>query len=275
MAITFSPKLSEFNRIEETILLSRLEAIRSLISHSGEKGRSLEEEVRRLLRDVLPEAYGIGTGFIAYSKDDSVNISKQLDIIIYDALRGGPIAKLLTADVYPLESVYAYIEVKAVIRSSDASPSPDNSIEKCLQDNRTLRSMRTRHYFKTDGPNSALAITHSDWMPIRAYLFAFDATGDTALDPHLLAQRLSDQKALLLGETHLHGLLIATRAYFETQPVSQTHEIRYTKEHTLSTFKWSLLHSLSRFPRMPQDYTPRLEVYSQLPQWATVSAHTP
>ena len=51
-----SPDFLALSKIEEELLLSKLDAIRKVISHAGEKGRSLEAEVTTLLRSFLPES---------------------------------------------------------------------------------------------------------------------------------------------------------------------------------------------------------------------------
>ena len=60
----------------------------------AEKGRALEQAVFHLLRELLPGEYGLSTGFIAYHADGTIKLSPQLDIIIYDAVRTGPLARL-------------------------------------------------------------------------------------------------------------------------------------------------------------------------------------
>ena len=112
------PDFLALSKIEEELLLSKLEAVRKAISHAGEKGRSLESEVTSLLRSFLPGEYGLTTGFVVYHTENGPRLSPQLDIIIYDPIRSGPIARLATCDVLPLEAVYGYIEVKAVLKSS-------------------------------------------------------------------------------------------------------------------------------------------------------------
>lgn len=100
--------------------------------------------VREFLRELLPAEYGISTGFIAYhiadcieeheyteegvptydcryiAEKDEIRVSSQIDVIIYDALRFGPIVRLGASDVFPLEAVYAYAEVKSIIYAKAA-----------------------------------------------------------------------------------------------------------------------------------------------------------
>ncbi len=104
-----TPNFKEFVGIEQQGLRARLDAVRAAISHAGEKGRALEADVQKLIRSFLPAEYGLSTGFIvSRTPDGNVEISKQLDIIIYDALRAAPLMTIGTSDVFPIEAVYAY-----------------------------------------------------------------------------------------------------------------------------------------------------------------------
>src|SRR5262245_8320044 len=157
----FSPNFQELAAIEEQMLASRLEAARLVITHGGEKGRSLEAEVNALLRTFLPAEYGLSTGFIAYHSERTIRLTPQLDIIIYDAVRSGTNARMATCDVYPIEAVYGYVEVKASLQSvsndakamqsfqnsNDAKDLPDNSIERCIANNKEFRKMRDRRFW--------------------------------------------------------------------------------------------------------------------------------
>lgn len=99
-----NPNFSQLSNIEEGSLIARLEAIRQTISHAGEKGRALESEVAALISSFLPREYGISTGFIAYRANNVIELTPQLDVIIYDALRSGTIARLGSCDVFPFRS---------------------------------------------------------------------------------------------------------------------------------------------------------------------------
>jgi hypothetical protein len=101
------------DRVEEESLIARLDAVRAAIDHAGEKGRGLEHEVARLVGSFLPRQYGVATGFVAFRGDSEIHLSCQLDAIIYDSVRGGPLAKLGSCMVLPLKSALGYIEVKA------------------------------------------------------------------------------------------------------------------------------------------------------------------
>jgi hypothetical protein len=175
-----SPQFAELNKIEEELLVAKLHAARKSIVHAGEKGRTLEYEVRTLLRAILPAEYGFSTGFVVYHTDDGPRLSSQLDIVIYDAIRSGPIISLETCDVFPLEAIYGYVEVKATLQSSsdEAKEPADNSIEKCLGKNRELRAMTDRRYWTPMvGSPVTAGLIKKEWMSVRSYVFAFETVG--------------------------------------------------------------------------------------------------
>jgi hypothetical protein len=267
------PDFMALSKIEEDLLVSKLNAARKAISHAGEKGRSLEAEVTTLLRSFLPEEYGLTTGFIVYHAQNGPSLSPQLDIIIYDPIRSGPIARLATCDVLPLEAVYGYVEVKASLQSTSdrAKGFADNSIEMCIKKNQQLRSMTERHFWSSIvGSPIEAGLQKQEWMSIRSYVFAFEAEGIVAENPDLFAQRIADFSARLGPPVHLHGVFVAGQGYYVTRAIDASnakqedyHHIEYTTEQPLAAFKWSLIHGLARFPRFPEHWTPAVDNYHQ------------
>lgn len=270
-----TPQFYVLAKIEEDSLLAKLEAVRNTISHAGEKGRSLETEISNLLRAFLPAEYGLSTGFVAYHTSNGVRLSTQLDIIIYDSLRCGPIARLGSCDVFPLEAVYGYVEVKVSLQSSSdqAKRYAENSIEACILKNKDIRSMRRRYYYQPVLDDITQAVCKpAVWMPIRSYIFAFEPMGSIASNPPDMARRISEFSKQTKN-VHLHGIFIGGSAYYSTIAVDPRkakpddfNHIKFTKNGILSAFKWSILHDLSRFPRHPDHWTPALNKYDETKQ---------
>lgn len=268
-----SPQFAELNRIEEELLVARLQATRSAITHAGEKGRALEHHVTTLLRLFLPPEYGLSTGFIVYHTDSGPQLSPQLDVIIYDALRSGPLIRLETCDVFPLEAVYACVEVKANVTSYAEPPCGElvhNSMEAILVKAQAIRKMRERRYWVPHGTVTAALVAHKDWMPIRFYAFAFELTGPAENDIAKLAQAMANESKRI-GGAMLHGLLIANQGLIGTRAVdvstaqeSDYHNIDYTTEYALGTFKNQLVLSLNRFPRPQSEWSAAIDQYQNL-----------
>ena len=98
------PDFGKLVAAEESQLRAKLEGVLATLSHSGEKGRALEQAAISLLRDLLPLEFGLSTGFVAYRSGGTIKLSPQIDILIHDAVRCGPIARFASCDVFPLEA---------------------------------------------------------------------------------------------------------------------------------------------------------------------------
>ena len=103
------------------------------IDHNTSKGTFREEVIKKFLRPFLPNAYGLSGGQ-AFDKEGS--ISKQLDVVIYDALFSY-IAPYLDDFIYfPCESIYGVIEVKSVLNQDSFIAAAENiaSVKKLKRD---------------------------------------------------------------------------------------------------------------------------------------------
>jgi hypothetical protein len=83
--------------------------------HSGEYGIYREELVKKWLRIVVPEKFGISSGFIITDKG---SISTQCDIIIYDKDKTPKIENIDSQRFFPIETVSCIGEVKSDINTS-------------------------------------------------------------------------------------------------------------------------------------------------------------
>lgn len=132
--------------------------IRRVIPHSGEIGSEIEKLFHRQLQRVLPERIGVSSGFVA---DSSGNISKQLDIILYD--KPGA-ARLFEGDitVLPAECTFAAGEVKTNLAKAEI----DDAFDKC----RSFKSLDRSAQFQSKGPISHTYRLYGDensqWPPI-------------------------------------------------------------------------------------------------------------
>lgn len=96
-------------------LRSEVDSINSLFQHQGVKGSGNENVLRNLLTKFFPKRYGIGTGVIV---DRHGTQSRQCDIIIYDTLLYPSLLSLTGIHFFPVDIVYATIEVKTTLTSS-------------------------------------------------------------------------------------------------------------------------------------------------------------
>lgn len=105
----------------QNLLTSSAERMQSelderLIDHPGELGQGREEIIREFLRKYLPKRFDVSTGF---AFDANGNISKQLDIVIADALICPRFETAGGIRLFPCESIVAAGQVKSAITSRD------------------------------------------------------------------------------------------------------------------------------------------------------------
>jgi hypothetical protein len=292
MATTFTQDLHEFTKAEENVLSSRLNAIRASISHPGEKDESVEMEIMQFIRGFLPSEYGVGTGFIAYHAKQSVEetsivengetsykysyfaerdvlkLSSQLDIIIYDAMRSGPIVQLGTCEVFPLEGVYGYIEVKSSI-GKRKDKQGKTAIQRLLDQSNELRSMKTRLYWRPLKGTYTRAVAFPfplrESISIRSYAVILDAEAlGSKKDIHALMQddfRIHDG-----DETFMHGIYVNGKGFYRFNPMEEylrkdKRTISFYEQAPLSEFKKALYMDLCRFPRTPDGCTIAIDKY--------------
>jgi hypothetical protein len=84
----------------------------SSVPHSGLKGGEAEELVRTFLNQHLPKRFHAGAGFIIDKHD---TVSKQTDVVIYDALNCPVYRASETAAILPVDNVSAVVEVKSTL----------------------------------------------------------------------------------------------------------------------------------------------------------------
>ena len=85
------------------------------LKHPGEFGAYREDLVKKWLRIITPEDFGIGSGFVIGPKGA---ISTQCDIIIYDKQRTPVLENMDNQRFFPVETVCCIGEIKSTINSA-------------------------------------------------------------------------------------------------------------------------------------------------------------
>jgi len=91
--------------------------INALFQHQGLKGEGNEQVLRELLTKFIPKKYGVGTGVVI---DRLGRQSRQCDIVIYDTFQYPSLLSLASVHLFPVDIVYATIEVKTTLNSEEA-----------------------------------------------------------------------------------------------------------------------------------------------------------
>jgi hypothetical protein len=251
------PSFAALARAEQQLLEQRLVATRAVLAHAGEKGRSLEASVQSLLRSFLPAEYGLTTGFVACRPPDEreVLLSSQLDVIIYDAVRGAPIARFDTCDVLPLEAVYAYVEVKTSLR---------DNIREAVEQSARLRRWTSRWFYRPVPQDPVLALEEEVPFPaIRSYLFAFEWSNSSAAPPEVasVASAIEGHAREVDHPAFLSAVFVNGLPLLRSVP-GGNHAVECGLGPGLAELKWRLLMDLARFPRYPAEWCPSLRRYS-------------
>jgi hypothetical protein len=104
--------------------------ISSQIPHGTDKGTFREDALRKFLEDgKLPRKYSLGHGQIITRKNE---ISKSIDIVIYDNIENTPLIYNELTQIFPIESVYGIIECKSHLTK-----------EKLLEGLENIKSMKS------------------------------------------------------------------------------------------------------------------------------------
>ncbi len=97
-------------------LQAEVNFINNLFQHQGVKGEGNESVLRELLTRFIPKKYSVGTGIVI---DRTGKQSRQCDIVIYDSLQYPALLSLASIHLFPVDIVYATIEVKTTLDSGE------------------------------------------------------------------------------------------------------------------------------------------------------------
>ena len=94
-----------------------------VVPHRGLKGDEAVRLVRTFLNNHLPKRFAASSGFII---DHSDNVSRQTDVVIYDALNCPVYRASAEAAIFPADNVAAVIEVKSSLNGQRFRESVEN-----------------------------------------------------------------------------------------------------------------------------------------------------
>jgi len=165
-----------FARVSDRMKLDFEEA-RDALSHPGQKGGANENIVRTFLRKYLPASIGISEGVLV---DRYGNLSRQLDVILFDDRKTPVFFVSGDTRVIPIECAYAVVEVKARLDIAE--------FEKCVENMNSVRSLQDECYSFIRGPISETKNMYgSEWgyWPTNYFVFAFDSPHAQGIFSHI------------------------------------------------------------------------------------------
>jgi hypothetical protein len=208
--------LTEIFRLQSGIMTATL-------THSGERGRNDEQYLRDFLKKTLPNRFSIGTGFVV-SANPSTPRSGQNDIVISDQYWNPSLYNELAAEVYPVETVYATIEVKGVLEKARKGRKKTTDLDDSLSNIAKIRTLAKHKKYieyaarpkKSDSQEKKVIEPNYFEMslPPRAYVFAYAKKGWRTLNDFRLdlEEHLGQHP-----DAHLHGIVLLEKNWFAFQ----------------------------------------------------------
>lgn len=145
---------------------SEVDLINTLFQHQGIKGEGNETILRDLVRRFIPQKYGVGTGIVI---DQDGNCSNQIDIIIYDTFLYPSLLTLTSVHLFPVDVVYATIEVKTTLDSTKAKEALDNIAS--VRNLHFIREGWMTPYIEEGAPTTAMHLE----VPPMGFVFAYNS----------------------------------------------------------------------------------------------------
>ena len=184
-------KFLEGLRVQARIAQCKFEAS-NLYSHNLTKGEVRERVLENFLRPFLPPCYGLGSGQV-FSSDG--NDSRQVDIVIYDAI----FSIVLRFDerhyLLPCESVFGSVEVKSRLNSEELTSAVAN-----------VRSLKTLKRAASDqldftpisrlDVGSSLTYGRTIKNPYLGVVFALDGLNGEAVRDNLVQTHSTQRESL-------------------------------------------------------------------------------
>lgn len=157
-------RLQEILAYREIELSAKINIVRNGYEHNLTKGEAIENIVRDLLKEYLPESLGITSGQII---DSYAHISKQVDIIIYDAQSYPKFLTTGSSSLIPVEAVVAVVECKTNLTSDE--------LQKCIDNCKSVKELIRDAYINSEIHQRDIYFT----------VFAFDSNSCDNITDHL------------------------------------------------------------------------------------------
>jgi hypothetical protein len=116
--------IQQFLSHTKDLLEKRANIKTTTIPNPTDVGGHLEGMISQLFKSYLPGKYGVNSGYIL-NKD--LDVTKQQDLIIYDWIEGTNFSATEQYSVFPVESVYAAVEVKSTLSHKTLEDSSSNA----------------------------------------------------------------------------------------------------------------------------------------------------
>jgi len=156
-------------------LQADFEFLSSQLSHSLSTGEAREFVLKELLRQYLPAKLGVEKGIIISSVENELP-SKQIDIIIYDKLNTLVLYNVENLRIFPIEGVYAVIEVKSNLNSK--------TLNEAIENIRSVKRMTKKAFVEQKGAiirTVNLYGKEQEYFPVIGFIFSYSGIKEIKL----------------------------------------------------------------------------------------------
>jgi len=141
-------------------LWAEFQEVRQCNPHAGDSGTEAEEILKTFLADRLPKRFGIGSGIVIGSEGA---ISRQTDLIIYDALNSPIYRAGKKTQIIPRDNVAVVVEVKSKLSKDQLIDAADKVA--------SVKCMAARPLSEMDQPVTQGPMVNSSTLGV---VFAYD-----------------------------------------------------------------------------------------------------
>ncbi len=264
-----------YSKLAAAEISSRIQTAIDTLRHKGETGRNIEAIIQKALRDYIPHAFGIETGFVR-SLEAPAWQSRQIDILFTRQDVCHPLAVFPDTKVFPIESIVGFMEVTKTIDRA--------KLTKDFKKVADLKHKVRRHFrmptatarqfgLLRDSPPpqsekevlreriTRIVIELNDLEP-RFFYFAFTSKWKNI---ESICQNLASVGREL--GVHLHGMMILDRGYFKHTPTDDpqtAYRISYLTDPNQAyiMFIHDIIDSLQTFDQVPSSAAIPLDLYN-------------
>lgn len=120
-------RIAHFYALQAAILFQKHRFVEGLTGgrHRASEGGYCENLLREFIREVLPDRYGVDTGFIKGPSSDPHGCSRQIDVLVHDRLEYSPVFRSGDLVVVLPDAARAAIEVKKTLTSKELAGALD------------------------------------------------------------------------------------------------------------------------------------------------------
>lgn len=216
-------------KINSQILNAKLESSR-LYNHNGLKGTCREEDLINVIRDCIPECYGMKSGQI-FSQSDK--ISKQIDAVIYDSIFLNYFKKNSSAYLFPCESIYGSVEVKSMLdkKSFDEAIENIKSVRELKREKANcLNIIPIRHI---DLNKSTFRFNENRTNEYINIIFAYDSVNENTISEYI--RNLEYDYELLPTFIYIHKKgLIFSKVYHDKNKIELREKSYFGMNHEIN-----------------------------------------